>query len=440
MSLLSPRQRVTSLSTGIEYTVETLLGAGGQGEVYVVESEGKKWALKWYNVQFGTKSQREALERLISLGPPNNRFLWPLDLVTLPHGPQFGYIMPLREPRYRGLDDWMLRKIAPSFQTLATVGFELAENFSQLHSKGLCYKDINLSNIFFDPDKGDILILDNDNVRINRQYEGQEPGTIQFMAPELVRGQAKPSIETDVWSLAVLLFHIFMVHHPLEGRKEVQIRAFDAPAMKKLYGTEPVFIFHPHDTSNRPDPRYHGNALIFWNIYPRFLKDLFIQTFTSGIQDPHRRVRESQWRTAMVQLRDSLVVCNHCGAENFSDIDRSTLNLRGKTVCWKCRKDISHPPVLRLGKHLVILNRETRLYPYHVGDPSFDFSHPVAQVSRHPTDARLWGLRNLSGTTWVATKSDGTKVEIVPGQSVALYLGLVINFGLGEGTIQSIGP
>ena len=39
---------ILTAESGTKYTVKTLLGAGGQGEVYDVESAGKHYALKWY--------------------------------------------------------------------------------------------------------------------------------------------------------------------------------------------------------------------------------------------------------------------------------------------------------------------------------------------------------------------------------------------------------
>ena len=110
--------------------------------------------------------------------------------------------------------------------------------------------------------------------------------------------------------------------------------------MKKLYGTEPLFIFDPADDSNAPDPQYQRNALAFWNVYPGFLRDVFTRAFTDGIADPqHGRVRESNWRAVMVRLRDSIVYCTHCNAENFHDVSdapaRRPLLVRaaGNSVC-----------------------------------------------------------------------------------------------------------
>ena len=163
--------------------------------------------------------------------------------------------MPLREPRYKGIVDLMKRRIEPSFRALATAGLQLAQSFLELHAQGLCYRDISFGNVFFDPDTGDIQVCDNDNVAIDGQGDSGILGTPRFIAPEVVRGEAAPSTQTDLFSLAVLLFYLFHIHHPLEGQKEAAIKCFDLPAMTKLYGTEPLFIFDPANASQPPRAR-----------------------------------------------------------------------------------------------------------------------------------------------------------------------------------------
>jgi len=127
-----------------------------------------------------------------------------------------------------------------------------------------------------------LLICDNDNVTVDGGAEGGILGTPRFMAPEVVRGQASPGTRTDLFSLSVLLFYMLMVHHPLEGKRESEIKCFDLPAMNRLYGTEPVFIFDPYDDTNRPVLGCHDNALLYWQIYPQSLRDIFIKAFTDG--------------------------------------------------------------------------------------------------------------------------------------------------------------
>jgi len=424
-----------TLDSGQTCRIDAFLGGGGQGEVYKATLNGKPVALKWYFPQSATPEQRAALTTLMQRGAPNDRFLWPFSLASAKGIADFGYVMSLREPRFKSLFDLMTRRIEPSFYALVTAGMELAHSFLQLHAKGLCYRDISFGNVFFDPKTGEILICDNDNVAIDGQASALILGTPRFMAPEIVRGEAAPDSRTDLFSLSVLLFYLLMGHHPLEGAKEAQIKCFDLPAMNKLYGFEPLFIFNPKDKSNFPQQGYHDNALIFWEIYPRFLQEVFVKAFTDGLKDPTARVRESEWRQTLVRLRDSLIYCA-CGAENFYDRDalqaNNTLN-----ACWSCKKIPTPPPRIRLERQVVMLNHDTKLYPHHI-DPqrAYDFSQPQAEISRHPKDPNLWGLKNLSGEKWVATLTDGAVKDIEPGRSVTLANGTRINFGKIKGEIR----
>jgi DNA-binding helix-hairpin-helix protein with protein kinase domain len=430
--ILKPKQKVRIESTGVTCEVEQFLAGGGQGEVYRASLAGKPVALKWYYEQSATSTQKTALEALVQRGAPNNRFLWPMDMASAEGIPGFGYIMPLREPRYRGIVDLMKRRIEPSFRSLTTAGRELSDSFLKLHSKGLSYCDISFGNVFFDPDNGEVLICDNDNV----VFDGKAPadgiaGTARFMAPEIVRGEAMPSTATDLFSLAVLHFYMFMVHHPLEGQKEAEIKCLDLPAMTKLYGKEPVFIFDPADASNRPVKGFHDNALAYWYLYPRFFQQLFIESFTVGLHFPHKRVRESMWRAAMERLSDLILYCGHCGKQNFHDPMATT------AACWSCKKPIVKPLGLSLGNdRLVMLNHDTQLFPHHIDEQRLhDFSQPLASVQRHPTNHQVWGLKNLSMQNWSCRLANGSVVDVTPGRSVTLALGTTVHFGNTNGEI-----
>lgn len=434
--LLKPSKNIQLQASNMTCEVGRFLGGGGQGEVYEATLGGKPVAVKWYFPHQATVEQRAALERLIKDGAPNGRFLWPLGLVSVPDVDGFGYVMPLRDPKYKSIIDLMKRRIEPSFWALATAGLELAHCFHRLHSKGFCYRDISFGNVFFDPDTGGVLICDNDNVAVEGETSGGILGTPRFMAPEVVRGETLPGTQTDLFSLAVLLFYIFMVHHPLEGKKEAQIKSFDLPAMNKIYGEEPVFIFDPSDKSNRPLNGYHDNAIAFWPIYPEFIKSLFTRAFTAGIHDPDSRVRESEWRAAMVKLRDAVIYCGACGCENFYDIEHLK-NSGSLKTCWECGQPITPPPRMRIGKQIVMLNHDTRLFINHI-DPNKpdDFSEVAAEVNRHPNDPNIWGLKNLTPEKWVVTYANGDVKDVAPGRSLTISEGAAVNFGPTQGEIR----
>ncbi len=416
--------------------VESFLGGGGQGEVYQVLVLGsgpeRRFALKWYFPYMATTGQRALLEDLIIRAAPSPRFLWPQDLATIGGRPGFGYLMPLRGSDYRGLYEIMTGKISPTFRAIVTSATELADGFWQLHANGLCYRDISFSNVFFDPRHGSVLICDNDNVGIDGRSSASVYGTPGFMAPEVMRGEALPSAATDLFSLSVLLFHLLMVHHPLLGRRELDESVWDRAAVYRLYGERPVFIFDPDDRSNEPVPGYHDNALVFWPLYPQFVRDLFTRAFTAGVRDPlNKRVRELEWLPAMVRLRDAIVYCDGCNVEVFWDAAAGVA-----PVCWKCGRPVVLPPRLMVDGQTVMLNYDARVFPHHVRGEKWGFDQPVAEVARHPTNPDVWGLRNLSARTWSATTPSGAVVDVLPGRSITLAPGTSVNFGTVRGVIE----
>lgn len=417
---------------GSRLVADKLLGAGGQGEVWRATDGGTAVAVKVYHPHTATPEQRQVLERLVAKGPPAKHFLWPMAMVQDPRSGTYGYIMELREPNYRALEDFMARRIEPTMGALLTAGQQLADGFLRLHSKGLCYRDISFANVFFDPKTGDVRICDNDNVDISGTEVGGVLGTQRFMAPEVVRREAAPSDQTDRYSLAVLLFFLLYGGHPLDGEREAKIRCLDVPALERLYGFAPLYIWDPADSSNRPVQGVHDNPIAFKGMYPQALADLFLRSFTEGLRYPTRRVRESEWRKAFAAAIDSIWLCQ-CGAESF--YEPAVAAASGGKRCWSCRKALVLPPRIRIGSDVVLLNRTTRLFGHHIGTTRDDDT-PIAEVVQNPQVANLFGLKNLTGDAWTLTKPDGAVVDVPPGRAAPIVSGNRINFGLATGEIR----
>lgn len=436
MNTFRPGQTVWLEIAGERCEIQELIGSGGQGQVYRVSLGGLDYALKWYFPVCATEGQQAAVARLIHQGAPNDRFLWPLDIALCQGIASFGYLMRLREPRYHGMAEMMNREVDPTFRTLTTVALELSDSFLRLHSLGLCYSDISFGNIFLDPDTGEIAICDNDNVAVDGEGISGVLGTPRFMAPEIVTGNARPSAATDLYSLAVIMFYIFMVHHPLEGRREKEIGCLDLAAMQKLYGSEALFIFDPKQGANRPVPGIHNNASLFWNFYPGYVRDIFTRAFTEGLRDPAARVRESEWRTVFTRMRDQIFYCHKCGAENFLADEGNLPQPLIEQHCWFCQEVTIPPMRLRLGNHSIVLNQDTLLYPHHLDvNRRNDYSEIMAEMVPHPKRADIWGLKNVSAQSWSSTAPSGTPVDVAPGRSVSLVPGLRISFGNIDGTV-----
>jgi serine/threonine protein kinase len=433
-TLLRENQSFVTTEVGrVRIPIGKLLGSGLQGEVYEGELEGERIAVKWYTPEwialdpYLPNRLRDARRR----DPPSPRFLWPFDVVVSDDTPGFGYVMPFRTEQFHEFAEMISGLVRASFRTLATAAIETAEAYQRLHLSGLCYVDISPRNIALDPQTGEVRICDCDNVDVNgRGMMSSVSGTEGFMAPEIVMQQAHPTRLTDLWSLAVLLFSVFVRNHPLEGRKEHDISFITKSDQARLWGPEALFIFDPDDSSNRPVEGYNDAALLCWSIYPEYIRRLFTRAFTEGIRDPqHGRVLETDWRSAMAQLRDEIVSCRACEAQNFHDGSAARL-------CWNCDQPISAPRLMTLGGAHVVLEDGAALYPHHVDSKRHpDSSAPVARVVRHEQRADLLGLENNSNAAWRVTLPHGEERTLEPGECAGIHPQVRIHFGKVEGRI-----
>jgi len=436
VSMLPEGATLRFSSTATPIRVIRCLGGGGQGQVFEVDFAAEPMAMKWYFPSCLQRDPdlRQRLRACISATQPSEGFLWPILVLDpdpdsqqrfgIPFG-SFGYMMKLRPARYQPAVAHTGGQIEIGLQPLLRACFQLAESFHALHSRGLCYKDISLGNLFLDPLNGDILICDNDNVDINGSDLGSVRGTSGFMAPEVLLGRSRPGTSSDLFSLAVLIFRLLTRHDPFLGRLELQIRCLDEPARRRLYGEDPVFIFAADDERNRPDPIAHPAPLLTWSIYPAHLQELFRQSLGAGARDPARRAYTGQWLKALSRCLDQRSLCPHCGQEVFPEPGQP-----GR--CWDCGGELPLQARLLTPAAAVQAQPGNELHGHHFDPLAAErLDQPLARIERHPHRAELLGLKNLSPHSWSAELSGGELLPLPPGRSCSLASLDVLHTHLG---------
>jgi len=429
--LPAPGDSLAMARGGATVTVGRRLQEGGQGVVHEVRVGDATFALKWLRPSPRTDALRSSITALTERPSPHPAFVWPIDVVTGSGLDGFGYVMRLLGPRFvsftRMLED------QPSFRDLVTVARNLVDAIAALHASGLCYRDISLSNLFVDPVRSEVAVIDNDNVGIDGG-EAFVRGTNQFMAPEIVRDEAMPSTVSDLYSLAVFLFILFMRGHPLEGRRSIAAYSWqqsehvsENELLLRNYGFEPLFVFDPLDPSNRPAP--DSPILVYWPIYPRFFRELFERSFTEGLTDASLsgRITGSGWRRALSRLGDLHATCS-CRAAVFYDPDEPD------RPCWRCGEVPPTPALLRLPGRTVVLSEGVVITADHLrrdrgGDDS------VAVVEAHPTLTGGLVLRNVSSQPWSVRPEHEELKTVAPAQRLGVRP-MRIDFGAVEATID----
>lgn len=409
-----------TLLEGGSVKIKKELGRGGQGIVYLVDHNGQSKALKWYFNDLGNRFY-DNLKKNIKSGAPSETFLWPEALTERQNG-SFGYVMKLRPEGYYEFGNFLLAKVHfKSFTAMMAAAMKICNGFMKLHLFGYSYQDLNDGNFFINPQTGDVLICDNDNVMAQGESSGIM-GKARYMAPEVVAG-GTPDKYSDRFSLSVMLFMLFYAGHPFEGARVAACPCLTEAFEKRFYGSEALFVYNPNDKSNLPVKGIHTNVIRRWPVFPAALRQAFIEQFSEKmLKNPSERMIEQGWVKLLSSIRDSIVVCPHCGKETFFELD-------GYHKCIECGATINLQNCLRVDQRKIMLSAGSKLY--------IDYDNiPDAAVIADPQNKSMLLIQNLSKETWVCETRSGKIKQVSPKEYLPVLSGIKITFGsLAKGEI-----
>lgn len=424
---MSEKLKAGHIIKGMYGNIEVVrwLAEGGQGDVYIVNYNGEQKALKWYKpTGMGENPQvfRDNLKENVRRGAPSKHFLWPEDITEWQNG-VFGYVMKLRPAGYYEVSEYMLTNVRfSSFKTIVDAALNIVMAYRILHNSGFSYQDLNDGNFFINPRNGKVLICDNDNVAEDKTYTGIK-GKPRYMAPEIVTHKQMPDSYSDRFSMSIILFILFCLNHPLEGKRSLA-PALSPELQEKLYGSEATFIMENDGRNpNGPDPIIHTNASILWNALPDYMRDLFSKAFSKkAIENPGARPTERVWMETLVRFRSGIVKCQ-CGSELF-------LENGEPTVCGNCHKRINVPYKLSFSgcQYSISGLADSRIYACQLGGcKDVDALTPMGLVIAKESDPSLLGVRNMSNQIWTAITPSGKTRKVNPRDVIPMNDGIVFN-------------
>src|SRR5947207_1862041 len=116
------------------------------------------------------------------------------------------------------------------------VGIQVAEALSEAHARGVIHRDIKPQNVIITP-RGQLKVLDFGLARVTQNEQNSEPeaktvtqlteegyivGTISYMSPEQLKGQAVDA-RSDLFSLGVMLYECAAGKPPFTGSSKIEI-------------------------------------------------------------------------------------------------------------------------------------------------------------------------------------------------------------------------
>ena len=405
----------------IEY-IDEMIGSGAMKDVYFTPCKTK--VVAFYREKQGAAS-RERLEMITGIyhdrifnGPGGEywkeMFCWPERIVE--HEGKLGLVMPVYPKHfffeYGSTNGDMLgikgkekqgkwyasannqnRFLDPrergNWLNYLQICLKIARTVRRMHAAGLAHSDLSYKNVLVAPTSAQTCVIDVDGLVVPGKYPPDVVGTPDFIAPECVATshldkndpQRKlPSISTDRYALAVLIYHYLLLRHPLRGDK---VHALDPHEDETLaMGAKALFIEHPTDRSNRTKLDNVRESELPWRdtdklpytITGPYLSKLFERAFIEGLHNPNARPTADEWETALIKTLDLVQPCeNSACKQSWYVFDNTT-----SPACPFCsEKYQGQLPVLNLyssrdGKsfkpdnHRLMVYRDQSLFPYHI--------------------------------------------------------------------------
>jgi eukaryotic-like serine/threonine-protein kinase len=218
------------------YRIEASIGAGGMGTLYRASHSllpELNLAIKVLKTDSKQKDRfKNEAQILAKLNHANIATFYNFIL----EGNDYFIVMELVEGE--DLEKLLFKKNKLPIDLSISIIRQALEGLSHAHKKDILHRDIKPSNIILRPD-GVAKLVD---FGIAKAVGGQKltqvnsvVGTLEYLSPELVKGEKEPSQQSDIYAMGVLLFELLSGQLPFQGNTEYDL-------MQKIINHKPINI------------------------------------------------------------------------------------------------------------------------------------------------------------------------------------------------------
>ncbi|MGH9936587.1 MAG: protein kinase domain-containing protein [Blastocatellia bacterium] len=299
------------------YKLQSLLGAGGMGEVYCARDTrlDRDVAVKILPEHLATDA--EALRRFEREAKAVAALSYPNILAIHDFGAEQGASYAVMELLEGGTLRARLQPGAIGWREVAEVGSAIAEGLSAAHAKGIIHRDLKPENIFLTSD-GQVKILDFGIARVKHVVspdaqtlttgiettkQGVVMGTIGYMSPEQVKG-ARADAPSDIFSLGCVLYEMVSGQRPFAGETGAEVIAAilkeDPPRLTGQAKGIPAEMERliKHCLEKKPEQRYQSARDLAFDLRAVLSGGQFI----SAPAPRRRQVRPAIWLGVAVAI------------------------------------------------------------------------------------------------------------------------------------------
>jgi DNA-binding helix-hairpin-helix protein with protein kinase domain len=409
---------------GLQFVVGDEMGRGGQGAVFALSSDEHR-CVKVYFEDAESRSER-LRERFEALRKASATESLVLPQAVL-RAPATGYIMqrvrgasPMRllavPPRGRDVKEWYGN--GGGLRRRLQLAAQLAHAFQDLHRRGLAYCDLSWENVLV-PDVGppSVRLIDCDNLTIDGVPPAKIVGTDWFMAPEIADRRGRPNTTSDQHALAVLIYHLLTLTHPLLGdaiRASEPDSERNAIAGRWLDGSRLPWVDHPDDRRNAT-----RSGLTRTTVHSRLLRQTFHDVFGEGLMQPTRRATESRWLDVLGRAIDGTLTCDAC-RQTFYVTEKSCpfcTKERAQTWMLMCRHPTERRPV--------VVEQRRRLFARHLRTQAADIGEAPWAMATVEGDGLV--VESAGAETIEVMRTTGSRETLPRGAKTRLKLGDVFH-------------